>query len=99
MLWLSLCLWAFTAMHLHAGAGLRPYETTGTVLTIRAEDGYIVIDHEPIEGPGFFMGKMEMAFSVADPALMSGLTSGDHIRFRVSEEKRSRIVELQKVSK
>jgi Cu/Ag efflux protein CusF len=99
MLWLSLCLWAFTAMHLHAGAGLRPYETTGTVLAVLAADGYIVIDHDPIEGPGFFMGKMEMPFSVADPGLMNGLNTGDRIRFRVSEAKKSRIVELQKVSK
>jgi Cu/Ag efflux protein CusF len=99
VLLLTVCLWAVAAAWLHAGEGLRPYETVGTVLATLPEQGLIVIDHNPIEGPGFFMGRMEMPFSVADPALLNGLKAGDRIRFRVSEEKKSRIVELHKVTK
>jgi Cu/Ag efflux protein CusF len=87
---MSVSLVAIAAPGLDAGAVLRPYETNGTV---------ILIDHDPIEAPGFFMGKMEMPFSVADPTLLNGLKAGDHVRFRVSEEKKSRIVELQKATK
>lgn len=96
---LSLCLWSVVVPSLQAGEGLRPYETEGTVLAIMPDQSFIVIDHDPIEGPGFFMGKMEMPFSVADPALLNGLQKGDRIRFRVSEEKKSRILELNKLSK
>jgi Cu/Ag efflux protein CusF len=74
-----------------------PYETEGTVLELMPEQGLILIDHEPIRAPGYFMGAMEMPFSVENPALLSGLKSGDRIRFRVSVEKKSRIVELKKL--
>jgi Cu/Ag efflux protein CusF len=73
-----------------------PYESEGTVLSIMPEQGFILLDHEPIRAPGYFMGTMEMPFSVADPALMNGLKAGDRIHFRVSEEKKSRIVEIRK---
>ena len=44
------------------------------------------------------MGQMEMPFSVSDPALLNGLKPGDRVHFRVSEEKKSRIVELKKLT-
>src|SRR5262245_16805852 len=71
-----------------------PYESEGTILGVMPEQGFILLDHEPIRAPGYFMGKMEMPFSVSDPALMNGLKAGDHIHFRVSEEKKSRIVDI-----
>jgi Cu/Ag efflux protein CusF len=83
------------AFGLQAGQGWPPYETEGTVLAILADQGLLVIDHEPIQAPGFFMGRMEMPFSVADPALLNGVRVGDRIHFRVSAEKKSRIVELR----
>jgi Cu/Ag efflux protein CusF len=43
------------------------------------------------------MGAMEMPFSVADPALISGLKVGDRIHFRVSEEKKSHIIAIRKL--
>jgi Cu/Ag efflux protein CusF len=43
------------------------------------------------------MGKMEMPFSVSDPALMNGLKVGDRVHFRVSEEKKSRIMDIKKL--
>jgi Cu/Ag efflux protein CusF len=90
-------LWAIFAISgLHAGEWA-PYETEGTVLGIMADQGLILVDHEPIRAPGYFMGPMEMPFSVADPALINGLSVGDRIHFRVSEEKKSRIVAIRKL--
>jgi Cu/Ag efflux protein CusF len=74
-----------------------PYESEGTVLGVMAAQGEILLDHEPIRAPGYFMGAMEMPFSVSDPALISGLKAGDRIHFRVSEEKKSRIVDIRKL--
>jgi Cu/Ag efflux protein CusF len=74
-----------------------PYESEGTVVGIQADQGFILLDHEPIRAPGYFMGKMEMPFSVSDPTLLTGLKAGDRIHFRVSEAKKSHIVELRKL--
>jgi Cu/Ag efflux protein CusF len=74
-----------------------PYESEGTVVSIVADQGLILLDHEPIRAPGYFMGKMEMPFSVTDLILIDGLKVGDRIHFRVSEAKKSHIVELQKL--
>jgi Cu/Ag efflux protein CusF len=74
-----------------------PYESEGTVVGIVPDQGLLLLDHEPIRAPGYFMGKMEMPFSVSEPALMNGLKAGDRIHFRVSEEKKSRIVDIRKL--
>jgi Cu/Ag efflux protein CusF len=94
---LASMLWAiFAVPGLQAGEW-GPYETEGKVLGIMADQGLILVDHEPIRAPGYFMGPMEMPFSVSDPALINGLKVGDHIHFRVSEEKKSRIVDIRKL--
>jgi Cu/Ag efflux protein CusF len=74
-----------------------PYESEGTVVSVLTDQGQLLLDHEPIRAPGYFMGKMEMPFSVADPALIDGLKAGDRVHFRVSEDKKSRIVEIKKL--
>jgi membrane fusion protein, copper/silver efflux system len=90
-------LWTiFTIPGLQAGEW-GPYESEGMVLGIMADQGLILLDHEPIRAPGYFMGPMEMPFSVSDPALINGLKVGDRIHFRVSEEKKSRIVDIRKL--
>ena len=96
---IGVALCAIAVPHLQAGEALKPYETEGTIVAIEPEQGSLLIDHDPIRAPGYFMGRMEMPFSVNDPALIQGLQVGDRIRFRVSEEKKSRIVELQKLAK
>jgi Cu/Ag efflux protein CusF len=94
---LASMLWAiFPIPRLPAGEW-GPYETEGMVLGIMVDQGLILVDHEPIRAPGYFMGPMEMPFSVSDPALINGLKVGDHIHFRVSEEKKSRIVDIRKL--
>jgi Cu(I)/Ag(I) efflux system membrane fusion protein len=92
----SLLVGILATPSLHAGEW-GPYESEGTVLGIMPEQGLILLDHEPIRAPGYLMGKMEMPFSVSDPALINGLKVGDRIHFRVSEEKKSRIVEIRKL--
>jgi Cu/Ag efflux protein CusF len=92
----SLLLGSLITPGLYAGEW-GPYESEGTIVGIMPEQGFILLDHEPIRAPGYFMGKMEMPFTVSDPALMNGLKAGDRIHFRVSEEKKSRIVELRKL--
>ncbi len=92
----SVFLGASVAPTLQAGEW-GPYESEGTILGIMPEQGLILLEHEPIRAPGYFMGKMEMPFSVADPALMNGLKAGDRIHFRVSEEKKSRITDIRKL--
>jgi Cu/Ag efflux protein CusF len=74
-----------------------PYESEGTVVSMVPDQGLLLLEHEPIRAPGFFMGKMEMPFSLAEPTLITGLKVGDRIHFRVSEDKKSRIVELRKL--
>ena len=94
---LASMLWAMFAIPgLQAGAW-GPYESEGTVLGMMADQGLILLDHEPIRAPGYFMGPMEMPFSVSDPALINGLKAGDRIHFRVSDEKKSRIVAIKKL--
>jgi membrane fusion protein, copper/silver efflux system len=90
-------LWAILAIPALQAGEWGPFETEGTVLGLMADQGLILIDHEPIRAPGYFMGPMEMPFSVSDPALINGLKVGDRIHFRVSEEKKSRIVDLRKL--
>jgi Cu/Ag efflux protein CusF len=94
---LASLLWGMFAIPALQAGEWGPYETEGTVLGIMPEQGLILVDHEPIRAPGYFMGKMEMPFSVSDPALMNGLKAGDRIHFRVSEEKKSRIVDIKKL--
>ena len=94
---LASILWTiFTIPAIRAGEW-GPYESEGIVLSIMPDQGLILLDHEPIRAPGYFMGPMEMPFSVADPALTNGLKAGDRIHFRVSEEKKSRIVAIKKL--
>jgi Cu/Ag efflux protein CusF len=96
MILMTLLLWTAAALRLYAGEW-GPYESEGTVIAVLPQEASILLDHEPIRAPGYLMGKMEMPFSVVDPALLNGLKAGDRIHFRVSEEKKSRIVELKKL--
>jgi Cu/Ag efflux protein CusF len=93
-----LLLWPVATMTLTAEPqAWGPFESEGTVMAIQPEQGTIRLDHEPIQGPGFFVSRMEMPFTVADPALLDGVHVGDRIRFRVSKAKTSRIIELRKL--
>ncbi len=94
---LAITFWTVCAIPGLQAGEWGPYESEGTVVGIMADQGQILLDHEPIRAPGYFMGPMEMPFSVSDPALLNGLKAGDRIHFRVSEEKKSRIVAIRKL--
>jgi Cu/Ag efflux protein CusF len=96
-LMLAIMFWTVCTIPGLQAAEQGPYESEGTVLGIVADQGLILLDHEPIRAPGYFMGPMEMPFSVSDPALIDGLKAGDRVYFRVSEEKKSRIVAIRKL--
>jgi len=53
----------------------------GRVVKVDADAGRITIEHNPIWR--FYMEAMTMTFRVRDPALLTGLTPGDRIRFKV----------------
>jgi Cu/Ag efflux protein CusF len=96
----GLLLWSCAAPTLNAGSQQwPPYESEGTVIGVLPDQGLVLLDHEPIQAPGFFMGQMEMPFSVSNPGLLNGLKTGDRLHFRVSELKKSEIVELRKIPK
>ncbi len=53
----------------------------GRVVAVETGAGRITIEHRPIWH--FYMESMTMIFKVRDPALLTGLTPGDRIRFQV----------------
>jgi Cu/Ag efflux protein CusF len=62
----------------------------GTVLSVDAAAGLVTIDHGDI--PGLMEG-MTMTFEVADPALLSGVASGQEVEFRVRHEEGRYVVQ------
>jgi Cu/Ag efflux protein CusF len=62
----------------------------GTVLAVDAAAGLVTIDHGDI--PGLMKG-MTMTFEVADPALLSGVASGQQVEFRVRHEEGRYVVQ------
>ncbi|MBN9088059.1 MAG: copper-binding protein [Reyranella sp.] len=55
--------------------------SSGRVVKVDADAGMITIEHKPIRR--LYMDAMTMIFKVRDPTLLTGLTPGDKIRFRV----------------
>jgi Cu(I)/Ag(I) efflux system protein CusF len=53
----------------------------GRVVKVDAGAGRITIEHKPIWR--LYMEAMTMTFRVSDPAMLTGLTPGDRIRFKV----------------
>lgn len=68
----------------------KTHEGQGTVISIDAAKGQVVIDHGPIEG---MMDAMVMGFPVADPKLLEGVAEGDGVRFMLRASD-STIVEM-----
>ena len=55
--------------------------SAGRVVKVEADAGKITIEHRPIWR--LYMESMTMTFKVRDAAMVTGLTSGDRIRFKV----------------
>jgi Cu/Ag efflux protein CusF len=56
----------------------RSWTLKGIVRGVLAEEGLVVMTHEPVPG---VMGAMTMGFRVSQPSLMRGLEAGDHVEF------------------
>lgn len=54
---------------------------SGRVVRVEADAGRITIEHRPIWH--LYMESMTMIFKVRDSAMLTGLTPGDSIRFKV----------------
>jgi len=55
--------------------------SAGRVVKVEADAGKITIEHRPIWR--LYMESMTMTFKVRDAAMLTGLTPGDRIRFKV----------------
>ena len=58
--------------------------STGRVVQVDMDARKITIEHRPIKR--FYMESMIMTFRVKDPAVLTGLTPGDKIRFEVQRD-------------
>ena len=67
------------------------------MLAVDLDKGILELDHDLMRGPGFLMLPMQMSFTIEDRALLTGVSPGDRVRFRVSEEHTSQISELKKL--
>ena len=58
----------------------KTYKVTGVVLDINEEDNRIIIDHDSIKG---FMMPMIMPFKYIDGNVISGISNGDSVKFKL----------------
>jgi Cu(I)/Ag(I) efflux system protein CusF len=70
--------------HQHSHAAVQPAQSDGEVKKVDAENAKVTIKHGDI--PHLNMPSMTMVFSVKDKALLTGIKSGDKIRFIVIKE-------------
>ena len=89
--WLALAAApALADSHEHSGAhehgqpaGAAEEFIDAEVRAIDRDNGKLTLKHGPI--PRYEMAAMTMAFRVADPALLSGLSAGDKVRFTLDK--------------
>ena len=84
---LALLAWAVTACKpqgpvraVDSAQSITNYDVRGVVMTLKPEDGDVVIRHEEI--PGYMMA-MTMPFEVRDTNDLKGLKPGDGVQFRL----------------
>ncbi|MHB1374238.1 MAG: copper-binding protein, partial [Thauera sp.] len=70
---------------------------TGVVQQVKAEQGKIKINHEPI--PALDWPSMSMYFRVKDKAVLEGMATGDKVQFDLEKGKTGlEITRIEKVS-
>jgi Cu/Ag efflux protein CusF len=69
--------------HGSASAAAQSIAATGTVKSVDAAAGKLVIDHDPI--PALKWPRMVMDFRLADKALASKAKAGDKVKFEMKE--------------
>lgn len=58
--------------------------SAGRIVNADPDAGKITVEHKPIAP--LYMESMTMIFRVKDPAMLTGLTPGDKIRFKVERD-------------
>ena len=64
--------------------------SVGRVVSVDSEAGEVTIEHKPI--PHLYMESMTMIFRVKEPAMLTGLTPGDKIRFKVERDDKGFVI-------
>jgi len=62
----------------------RVLAAAGHVVNVDIDASKITIEHKPVTH--FYMESMTMIFRVKDPTMLTGLTPGDKIRFKVERD-------------
>jgi Cu/Ag efflux protein CusF len=74
----------------------KPYPGTGVITLINLKEGWVEINHEPIEG---LMPAMQMEWTVEPRELMKSIRVGDKVDFTVVETGKAEIItELKAVT-
>lgn len=58
--------------------------SAGRVVKVDSDAGKVAVEHKPIAH--LYMESMIMIFRVKDPAMLTGLSPGDKIRFKVERD-------------
>jgi Cu(I)/Ag(I) efflux system protein CusF len=75
-----------------------PVSATGVVQQVKAEQGKVKIDHDPIPALGW--PKMNMYFRVKDKAVLDGIGPGDKVRFELEKDAKGlAITRIEKAAK
>jgi Cu(I)/Ag(I) efflux system protein CusF len=71
---------------------------TGVVVQVKADEGRVKINHDPI--PALKWPGMTMFFRVKDQAVLKGIAAGDKVRFELGKDTAGHvIVRMEKVAK
>ncbi|MBY0320279.1 MAG: copper-binding protein [Reyranella sp.] len=81
---------AVPALAWDAGLSGERVLSAGLVVKVDSDAGKIAIEHKPITH--LYMESMTMIFRVKDPAMLTGLTPGDKIRFKVERDNNGVVV-------
>lgn len=81
-----------------AEAPTSPVSATGVVQQVKAEQGKVKIDHDPIPALGW--PKMNMYFRVKDKAVLEGVAAGDKVRFEMEKDAKGLVImRMEKTAK
>lgn len=67
-----------------------PVSATGVVQQVKAEQGKVKIDHDPIPALGW--PKMNMYFRVKDKTVLEGVSVGDKVRFEMEKDAKGLVI-------
>jgi Cu(I)/Ag(I) efflux system protein CusF len=65
-------------------------QAVGIITAIDTKENLLTLNHEAI--PAIKWPAMTMGFKVADPALLNGLTVGQHVEFKLKQEGENYII-------